>query len=80
MSGVTGARVSRRGQLSLPAVLRRRWGIEDGGEITFLDLGTYALVLSCTPETAKQEVRRALVTGGYDAGLAALDDPDIAVQ
>ena len=42
---VSQARVSQRGQTNLPAELRHRWGIEDGGEIAFVDLGDAALVL-----------------------------------
>jgi len=30
-------------------------------------------------ETAKAEVRRVLAAGAYSAGLAAVDDPDLAL-
>ena len=39
MATTTNARASHRGQTSLPADLRHRWGIEAGGEIGFIDLG-----------------------------------------
>ena len=75
----TNARVSRRGQTSLPAELRRRWGIEQGGEVAFIDLGDAALVVPGGIAVARQELRRVL-RDRYDAGLASFDDPELADQ
>jgi bifunctional DNA-binding transcriptional regulator/antitoxin component of YhaV-PrlF toxin-antitoxin module len=79
MASVVTAKVSQRGQTSLPAALRHRWGISDGGDIAFIDLGDAALVLPGGMEAAKAEVRRALAGGAYTEGLAAVDDPDLAL-
>lgn len=76
---VVHAKVSNRGQTSLPAELRHRWGIADGGEVAFVDLGDAALVLPGGMEQAKRELRRVL-SERYEAGLAAIDDPDLADQ
>jgi bifunctional DNA-binding transcriptional regulator/antitoxin component of YhaV-PrlF toxin-antitoxin module len=73
------ARVSHRGQTSLPADLRRRWGILDGGEVAFIDLGEAALVVPGGIDAARAELRRVL-DERYEAGVAALGDPDIADQ
>src|SRR4051812_35764534 len=40
MTASANAKVSGRGQTSLPAELRRRWGIADGGEVGVNDLGS----------------------------------------
>ena len=78
---VTTAKVSHRGQASLPAALRHRWGIEDGGEIAFVDLGDAALVLPGGIAAARRELREKLIHGGaYEAGVAALTDPELADQ
>ena len=78
---VTTARVSHRGQTSLPAGLRHRWGIEDGGDVAFIDLGDAALVLPGGEQAARAELRRRLVDdGGYEAGVDALTDADLADQ
>jgi bifunctional DNA-binding transcriptional regulator/antitoxin component of YhaV-PrlF toxin-antitoxin module len=77
---VSTARVSHRGQASLPAQLRHRWGIEDGGEIAFVDLGDAALVLPGGAETARAELRRVLLGGAYEAAVEALDEPDLVDQ
>jgi AbrB family looped-hinge helix DNA binding protein len=78
MAHVVTAKVSQRGQTSLPAELRHRWGIEEGGAVAFIDLGDAALVLPGI-DTAKAEVRRVLATGAYSAGIATLNDPDLAL-
>jgi len=73
------AKVSQRGQTSLPAELRHRWGIADGGDVAFIDLGDAALILPGGIEEAKTEVRRALTGGAYAEGLVAINDPDLAL-
>ena len=79
MDATTNARVSHRGQTSLPAELRRRWGIEDGGEVGFIDLGNAALVIPGGTVVARQELRRVL-RDRYEVGLASIDDPELADQ
>jgi bifunctional DNA-binding transcriptional regulator/antitoxin component of YhaV-PrlF toxin-antitoxin module len=78
---ITTAKVSHRGQASLPASLRHRWGIEDGGHVAFVDLGDAALVLPGGIARARAELRERLVRdGAYERGVAALNDPDLADQ
>jgi bifunctional DNA-binding transcriptional regulator/antitoxin component of YhaV-PrlF toxin-antitoxin module len=79
VAATSNARVSHRGQTSLPADLRRRWGIEAGGEIGFIDLGDAALVVPGGVEAARLELRRVLVDR-YAQGLAAIADPELADQ
>ena len=78
-TSVSQASVSQRGQTNLPAELRHRWGIDDGGEIAFVDLGDAALVLPGGVDRAMAELKSVLRVR-YDAGLAAIDDPDLADQ
>jgi bifunctional DNA-binding transcriptional regulator/antitoxin component of YhaV-PrlF toxin-antitoxin module len=79
VSGSSNARVSHRGQTSLPADLRRRWGIDEGGEVGFIDLGGAALIVPGGVEVARAELRRVL-RDRYDEGVASIDDPDLADQ
>jgi bifunctional DNA-binding transcriptional regulator/antitoxin component of YhaV-PrlF toxin-antitoxin module len=76
---VVSSKVSHRGQTSLPAELRHRWGIEDGGEIGFIDLGGSALVVPGGADAARKELRRVL-RDRYEHGIAAVDDPELADQ
>ncbi len=47
--------------------------------MAFVDLGDAALILPGGVERAKLELRRVLAER-YEAGLAAIDDPDLADQ
>lgn len=79
MTAITNARVSHRGQTSLPADLRHRWHIEEGGEIGFIDLGDAALIVPGGVKVARRELRRVL-RDRYAKGLAGIDDPDLVDQ
>jgi bifunctional DNA-binding transcriptional regulator/antitoxin component of YhaV-PrlF toxin-antitoxin module len=79
VSTTTNARVSHRGQTSVPADLRHRWGIDGGGEIGFIDLGDAALIVPGGIDVARRELHRVL-RDRYAHGLAAIDDPDLADQ
>lgn len=79
MPGTSTAKVSHRGQTSLPAELRRRWGIDQGGEVGFIDLGDAALIVPGGATAARAELRRVL-RERYGAGLAAVDDQELADQ
>jgi bifunctional DNA-binding transcriptional regulator/antitoxin component of YhaV-PrlF toxin-antitoxin module len=76
---VSQAKVSYRGQTSIPSELRRRWGIEEGGQIAFVDLGDSALVLPGGIAEAKAELKRVLERR-YEMGLAMIEDPELADQ
>lgn len=79
MTATSNARVSHRGQTSLPAELRHRWGIDQGGEVGFIDLGDAALIVPGGVGAARRELRKVLAER-YAVGLAAIDDPDLADQ
>jgi bifunctional DNA-binding transcriptional regulator/antitoxin component of YhaV-PrlF toxin-antitoxin module len=79
VTATSNARVSHRGQTSLPAELRHRWGIDEGGEVGFIDLGDAALVVPGGVASARRELRRVLAER-YESGLAGLDDPDLSDQ
>jgi bifunctional DNA-binding transcriptional regulator/antitoxin component of YhaV-PrlF toxin-antitoxin module len=79
MSSITTSSVSHRGQTSLPAELRHRWGIDKGGEIGFVDLGDAALILPGGAKVARAELARVL-RQRYDDGLATINDPDLIDQ
>jgi bifunctional DNA-binding transcriptional regulator/antitoxin component of YhaV-PrlF toxin-antitoxin module len=79
MTGTTSAKVSHRGQTNVPAELRRRWGLEGGGEVGFVDLGGAALLVPGGVAAARRELRRVLADR-YEDVIAAIDDPDLIDQ
>lgn len=79
MTGASTVKVSHRGQTSLPAELRHRWGIDDGGEVGIIDLGDAALIVPGGVGRARDELRRVL-RDRYEVGVGEVEDPDLADQ
>jgi bifunctional DNA-binding transcriptional regulator/antitoxin component of YhaV-PrlF toxin-antitoxin module len=79
MTAASTAKVSHRGQTNLPAELRHRWGINDGGEVGIIDLGDAALIVPGGVERAREELHRVL-RDRYEAGVVEIGDPDLADQ
>ena len=68
--------VSRSGQMSVPAGVRRRWGLTEGGRVTVVDLGDAVVLL---PPGARQRfLVEALSSDDHLAFVNSLDDPDLA--
>jgi len=68
--------VSSSGQMSVPAAVRHRWGLDGGGRVTVIDLGDAIVVL---PPGARQRlIADALPAAEHLRRVAALDDPDLA--
>jgi bifunctional DNA-binding transcriptional regulator/antitoxin component of YhaV-PrlF toxin-antitoxin module len=77
-SGPLGVyRVSRRGQFSLPARARKRWGLEDGGEVEVLDLGDCIVMFPGGPDALRRAVAEWLTHEEYADFVASIDDPDL---
>ncbi len=70
-------RVSSRGQFSLPAATRHRWGIADGGQIEIFDLGECAVMLPVGASSARGSMARALTAKRYAAYVRSIEDPDL---
>ena len=74
--GVQRYVVSSSGQLSLPAEVRRRWGLVDGGAVDVIDLGFGVLTI---PHGEGPALRADLVSlDEHGLFVDALDDPDLA--
>ncbi len=70
--------VSKSGQMSVPAEVRRRWGLTDGGRITVVDLGDAVVLLP--PGARQQLLGHALSADEHRRHVAELDDPDLATS
>ena len=68
-------KVSSSGQMSLPAAVRRRWHLEEGGSVEVLDLGFGVLTV---PAGYRGRLLDQLLPADahYDA-VAAENDPDL---
>jgi len=68
--------VSSSGQMSVPAAVRRRWGLDHGGRVTVVDLGDAVVLLP--PGGRAGLLGAALSADDHLALVAGLDDPDLA--
>lgn len=68
--------VSKSGQMSVPASVRHRWGLDEGGRVTVIDLGDAVVLL---PSDARHRILGdALSAAEHRAFVESLDDPDLA--
>jgi len=73
-------RVTRRGQLSLPAGARRRWGIEGGGALVYLDLGEVVVLAPGGIAQLRELMAGTLDDAAWADVRAGLGDPDLATE
>lgn len=76
MPATTEFLVSKSGQMSVPAAVRRRWGLTDGGRVTVVDLGDAVVLLP--PGARHKLLTDALSSEEHLAFVRSLDDPDLA--
>jgi len=78
MKSTGDVRVSQRGQMSLPAAARHRWGLEGGGEVGFLDLGDAIVLIPGGVDGLRAQLIEALEDGDWEAAQRGHGDPDLA--
>ncbi len=68
--------VSTSGQMSVPAAVRRRWGLDHGGPVIVIDLGDAVVLL---PAGGRQRLLASVLSAEDHARfVSALEDPDLA--
>lgn len=70
--------VSSSGQMSVPAAVRHRWGLDQGGRVTVIDLGDAVVILPAG--SRHQLIANALSEAEHRQFVAALDDPDLSTS
>jgi bifunctional DNA-binding transcriptional regulator/antitoxin component of YhaV-PrlF toxin-antitoxin module len=78
MASTGDLRVSARGQMSLPATARRRWGIDDGGEVGYLDVGDAIVIVPGGVGSLRRALLDAVDEAGRVDARAGFGDPDLA--
>jgi bifunctional DNA-binding transcriptional regulator/antitoxin component of YhaV-PrlF toxin-antitoxin module len=68
--------VSTSGQMSVPAAVRHRWGLDHGGRVTVVDLGDAVVLLP--PGERQAILARALTSEAHLQFVRDLEDPDLA--
>ena len=75
MAQVERFKVSTSGQMSLPAAVRHRWGLDEGGQVEVLDLGFG--VLTVPVGYSRRLLDEVLPADSHYAGVAGEEDPDL---
>ncbi len=81
MGSIAEYKVSDRGQMSLPAAARKRWGLEHGGTVEVVDTGEVLVIVPGGRGAARAILAEAVEEAGGYAELArqvAAEDPDLA--
>jgi bifunctional DNA-binding transcriptional regulator/antitoxin component of YhaV-PrlF toxin-antitoxin module len=78
MSETGDLKVSARGQMSLPASTRRRWGLDQGGEVGYLDVGDAIVLVPGGVDRLRSALLDAVSAADWDAARSGFGDPELA--
>jgi bifunctional DNA-binding transcriptional regulator/antitoxin component of YhaV-PrlF toxin-antitoxin module len=68
--------VSTSGEVSLPAAVRHRWGLDHGGRVTVVDLGDAVILLP--PGGREKLLANALTAEQHRQFVSDLEESDLA--
>ena len=71
-------RVSSRGQMSLPSSARHRWGLDEGGEVGYLDLGDAIVIVPGGMNAIRKRLLDAVTDDDWDHARSGFGDDELA--
>lgn len=80
MASTGTLKVSSRGQMSLPATARHHWGLTEGGEVGYLDLGGLLLLVPGSIERLRTQLLDAITDEVWAEAAAGFGDPELASE
>jgi bifunctional DNA-binding transcriptional regulator/antitoxin component of YhaV-PrlF toxin-antitoxin module len=80
MSTTGDLRISSRGQMSLPASARHRWGLDEGGEVGYLDLGNAVVLVPGGVDQLRAALLDAVSDDIWEHARKGFGDPELADQ
>ena len=66
--------------MSLPAAARRRWGLRNGGEVTYLDLGEAVVIVPAAIESLRRELMESVTEEDWQMARAGFGDPELTTE
>ena len=72
--------MSSRGQMSLPATARHRWGLDEGGEVAYLLLDGSLLLIPGSVEGLRSELLDSITDEAWEMAAAGFGDPELASE
>jgi bifunctional DNA-binding transcriptional regulator/antitoxin component of YhaV-PrlF toxin-antitoxin module len=73
-------RVSQRGQMSLPASARHRWGLDDGGAVGFVDLGDAVVLIPGGLELVRNQLLQGITDADWVDARAGFGDDALSTE
>jgi bifunctional DNA-binding transcriptional regulator/antitoxin component of YhaV-PrlF toxin-antitoxin module len=80
MSTTGDLKISSRGQMSLPATARHRWGLDEGGDVGYLDLGDAVVLVPGSAHELRAALLGAISDDIWESARQGFGDPDLADQ
>jgi bifunctional DNA-binding transcriptional regulator/antitoxin component of YhaV-PrlF toxin-antitoxin module len=71
-------KISSRGQMSLPASARHRWGLDEGGDVGYLDLGDAVVLVPGGVSQLRAALLDAVSDEIWESARNGFGDPDLA--
>jgi bifunctional DNA-binding transcriptional regulator/antitoxin component of YhaV-PrlF toxin-antitoxin module len=78
MTSTGDLRVSSRGQMSLPSSARHRWGLDEGGDVGYLDLGDAVVIVPGGTDAIRRSLLDAITDEDWDLARTGFGDDDLA--
>ncbi len=78
MSTTGDLKVSSRGQMSLPASTRHRWGLDEGGEVGYLDVGDAVVLVPGGVDRLRAALLNTVTDADWAAAQSGFGDPELA--
>ena len=66
--------------MSLPAAVRRRWGLQDGGQVAYIDLVDSVLLVPGTIDSLRRELLESVTDEDWALARAGFGDPELATE
>jgi len=64
--------------MSLPVAARHRWGLDDGGEIGYIDIGDAMILVHGGARRLRRQLLESLTSEDWDAARSGFGDRDLA--
>lgn len=78
MTSTGDLRVSSRGQMSLPSSARHRWGLAEGGDVGYLDLGDAIVLVPGGTTSLRRMLLDSLTAADWDRARQGFGDDELA--
>lgn len=66
--------------MSLPSTTRHRWGLDEGGDVGYLDLGDAVVIVPGGATALRRRLLDAVTKSDWDRARAGFGDDELANQ